>query len=159
VIARFFVAAVIAIALARPALAEPMMPAGASPEAGLAGVWRVIDAKPAPWSRQRRLTKRDAPLLAYAIEFAANEVKGPAPLACPGATYSSGVTYRDEAFGASSPRTRTGRSPRGSISTTANSRRFAFIAAPASATSTSTIPTILSCSKAVSSTRSNGRPA
>jgi uncharacterized protein YecT (DUF1311 family) len=99
VIARLFAAAVVAITLASPALAGPMMPAGETPEAGLAGVWRVIDAKPAPWVSLRRLTKRDAPLLAYAIEFAANEVKGPAPLACSGATYSSGVTYRDEAFG------------------------------------------------------------
>ncbi len=99
VIARVLAAGLIATTLASPALAGSMMPAGKSPEAGLAGIWRVIEAKPAPWAKPRRLSKRDAPLLAYAIEFAANEVKGPAPLACPGATYSSGVTYRSEAFG------------------------------------------------------------
>jgi uncharacterized protein len=91
-------AKLIAVSLASAALAGPMMPAGSSPEAGLAGVWRFIAAKPAPWAKPRKLTKQDAPLLEYAVEFAANEVKGPAPLACKGAKYSSGVTYRNETF-------------------------------------------------------------
>ncbi len=81
------------------AAAGPMMPAGPSPESGLAGVWRVVAAKPAPWTKPRTLTKKDAPLLEYAVEFADNEVKGPASLACKGARYSSGVSYQNELFG------------------------------------------------------------
>src|ERR1700745_1988516 len=91
-------AKLIALSPASAALAGPMMPAGPSPESGLAGVWRFIASNPAPWAKPRKLTKQDAPLLEYAVEFAANEVKGPAPLACQGAKYSSGVTYRNEAF-------------------------------------------------------------
>ena len=99
VIARVLSAGLIATIMASAALAGPMMPAGASPEAGLAGVWRIIEARPAPWAKPRRLSKRDAPLLAHAVEFAAGAVKGPAPLVCTDATYSSGVTYKDEVFG------------------------------------------------------------
>lgn len=62
-------------------------------------VWRVIGAKAAPWRKPRKLSRKDAPLLEYAVEFAENEVKGPAPLACQGAKYASGVTYLGEAFG------------------------------------------------------------
>ena len=76
-----------------------MMPAGREPEAGLAGVWRVIGAEPAPWSTLRRLTQSDAPLLEYAVNFGPGEVRGPPPLSCAGASYSSGVTYRNEVFG------------------------------------------------------------
>ena len=47
----------------------------------------------------RRLARKDAPLLEFAVEFAAGEAKGPAPLACKDAKYSSGVTYQGEAFG------------------------------------------------------------
>jgi hypothetical protein len=84
---------------ATAAVAGAMMPAGTGPESGQAGVWRVIDAKPAPWAPQRKLTKADAPLLEYAVEFGIGVVKGPAPLACNTARYSSGVTYRNELFG------------------------------------------------------------
>ena len=76
-----------------------MMPPGPSPESGLAGVWRVIRAQPAPWARPRKLTRADAPLLEFAVEFRDSEVKGPPPLACRGARYSSGVTYVDGLFG------------------------------------------------------------
>jgi len=76
-----------------------MLPAGPAPEAGFAGVWRVIGAEVAPWTKPRRLTRKDAPLLEFAVEFAAGEAKGPAPLACKRAKYSSGVTYQGEAFG------------------------------------------------------------
>ena len=76
-----------------------MMPPGPSPESGLAGVWRVIGAQPAPWTRPRRLTKADAPLLEFAVEFRDGEVKGPPSLACRNARYSSGVTYGDGLFG------------------------------------------------------------
>lgn len=75
------------------------MPPGASPEAGFAGVWRFIAAKPVPWAKPRTLTKAEAPLLEFAVEFATGEVKGAPPLACKTAKYSSGVTYRSEAFG------------------------------------------------------------
>lgn len=76
-----------------------MMPAGTSPESGLKGVWRVIRAEPAPWAKPRKLTKAQTPLLEYAVEFKDGEVKGPAPLACTNAQYSSGVTYGDGLFG------------------------------------------------------------
>ncbi len=85
--------------LCASAAAGPMMPPGPSPEAGLAGVWRFIAAKTAPWAKPRDLTKADAPLLEYAVEFADAVVKGPPPLACANARYSSGVTYLSEAFG------------------------------------------------------------
>ena len=95
----FAIAGLIAALPPSTAQSGPMMPAGPSPEAGLAGVWRFIGATPAPWTKPRRLTRKDAPLLEHAVDFTANEVKGPTPLACRGAQYSSGVTYRDEAFG------------------------------------------------------------
>jgi uncharacterized protein len=76
-----------------------MMPAGPSPESGFAGVWRVIGAVPAPWAAPRKLTKADAPLLEYAVAFADKEVKGPAPLGCAAARYSSGDTYPVHLFG------------------------------------------------------------
>lgn len=81
------------------AVAGPMMPPGPSPDSGLKGVWRIIAANPAPWAPQRKLTKTDAPLLEFAVEFEDDAVKGPAPLGCNAARYSSGETYRDELFG------------------------------------------------------------
>ncbi len=92
-------AGLVAFLLSSVTAAGQMMPAGPSPESGLAGVWRIIAVKPAPWAKPRALSKTDAPLLEYAVEFADNEVKGPNPLACKGARYSSGVTYRNELFG------------------------------------------------------------
>ena len=91
-------AALTALMLCGPAMAGPMMPAGSSPEAGLAGFWRFSEARPVPWAKSRRLTKQTAPLLAYTIAFADGEVQAPPPLACHGATYTSGVTYLNEAF-------------------------------------------------------------
>jgi uncharacterized protein len=76
-----------------------MMPDGPSPESGLAGVWRVIRAQPAPWVKPHKLNRAAAPLLEYAVEFRDREVKGPAPLGCATARYSSGVTYGDGLFG------------------------------------------------------------
>jgi uncharacterized protein YecT (DUF1311 family) len=70
-----------------------MMPPGPSPEAGFAGLWRFIGAQSAPWTKPRKLTKTDAPLLEFAVEFKNGEVKGPAELACTGARYASGDTY------------------------------------------------------------------
>ena len=61
-------------------------------------MWRIIAARTAPWAKPRPLTKKDAPLLEYAVDFEAGVVKGPAPLACRSARFSSGVTYRDELF-------------------------------------------------------------
>ncbi|HXL98684.1 MAG TPA: lysozyme inhibitor LprI family protein, partial [Rhizomicrobium sp.] len=71
---------------------------GASPEAGFAGVWRVIGAQSAPWAKPRKLSRADAPLLEYAVDFVQGAVKGPAPLACPNAKYASGVSYRGDLF-------------------------------------------------------------
>src|SRR5580658_3321704 len=100
---RLAIAALIVPLAFSGAHAGPMMPLGASPEAGFAGVWRVIEAKPAPWLKPwvkpRKLTRKDVPLLEFAVDFADGEVKGPAPLSCPDAKYSPGVTYRGEAFG------------------------------------------------------------
>ena len=75
------------------------MKAGASPESGFAGVWRVVGAKAAPWASKASTSTTRYPLLEYAIDFAAGEVKGPAPVACKGATFSSGVSAADELFG------------------------------------------------------------
>jgi len=98
---RLAVAALIVPLAFSAARAGPMMPPGSSPEAGFAGVWRIIAAKPAPWVKQPKLalTRKDVPLLEFVVEFAEGEVKGPPPLSCSAAKYSSGVTYRDEAFG------------------------------------------------------------
>ncbi len=96
---KFAAAGLIILSLSCRAMAGPMMPAGPSPESGFAGVWRFIVAAPAPWAKPRKLTANDAPLLEYAVEFADNNVNGPAPLSCKGAKYSSGVTYQSEAFG------------------------------------------------------------
>lgn len=87
------------LCLATAAVAGPMMPPGPSPEAGMAGTWRVIAAEPAPWAAPRKLTKVEAPLLEFAVAFDNNAVKGPSPLGCANARYSSGETYRDELFG------------------------------------------------------------
>ena len=87
-----------ALLLCGPAMAGPMMPAGSSPEAGLAGLWRFNEARTVPWAKPRQLTRQTAPLLAYMVAFSDGEVKGPVPLACKGATYTSGVTYLGEAF-------------------------------------------------------------
>jgi uncharacterized protein YecT (DUF1311 family) len=96
---RLAIAGVIVSLAFSAAHAGPMMLLGPSPEAGFAGVWRIIEAKPAPWVKPRKLTSKDVPLLEFAVDFADGEVKGPAPLSCPDVKYSSGVTYRGEAFG------------------------------------------------------------
>jgi uncharacterized protein YecT (DUF1311 family) len=96
---RFLSVAAVSLAVATFATAAEMMPPGPSPESGLAGVWRIIGAAPAPWVKAHRLTKAEAPLLEYAVEFKDQEVKGPKPLACPAAKYSSGVSYAREWFG------------------------------------------------------------
>jgi uncharacterized protein len=64
------------------------MPPGPSPDSGLAGVWRVVGAQEAPWAKPKKLTKADAPLLEYAVEFDDGAVKGPAPLGCARAQYT-----------------------------------------------------------------------
>ncbi|MBI3677339.1 MAG: DUF3298 domain-containing protein [Proteobacteria bacterium] len=53
-----------------------------TPDSGMAGIWRVIGAAPAPWAKPHALAKAEAPLLEYAFDFADGEVKGGAPLAC-----------------------------------------------------------------------------
>src|SRR5271163_5086154 len=88
-----------AIAFATSASAGPMMPPGPSPESGLKGVWRFIGAEVGPWAKPRKLTKADAPLLEFAVDFEEGEVKGPAALACGRAKYQSGVASHNEAFG------------------------------------------------------------
>jgi uncharacterized protein YecT (DUF1311 family) len=84
------------LAVVAPSLAEPSDPV---PSADFAGVWRIVDARAAPWATQRRLTKADAPLLEYAIEFANGAVKGPAALACKNAQYHDTISYAGEVFG------------------------------------------------------------
>lgn len=92
-----YVAFAVAV-FASPAWAGPMMPPGPSPELGLAGLWRFVGAETAPWTKPRKLTKKDTPLLEYAVDFEASEVKGPPPLACKGAKFQSGVSYPSEMF-------------------------------------------------------------
>ena len=92
-----FYGAVAAALFVSSAWAGSMMPPGPSPESGLKGVWRFIGAEPAPWAKPRKLAKKDAPFLEYAVDFEDGEVKG--PLACKDAKYQSGVTYQSEAFG------------------------------------------------------------
>ena len=87
------------ILFASSVAAGPMMPKGDTPESGLAGVWRFVGAEAAPWTKPRKLTKKDAPFLEYAIDFETGGMKGPAPLACKAAQYQSGVTYQAEMFG------------------------------------------------------------
>jgi uncharacterized protein YecT (DUF1311 family) len=93
------VAALALLLFAVGARAQDMMPLGSSPESGFAGVWRFIGAKSAPWTKPRRLSKADAPFLEYAVDFEDNEVKGPAALACKGATFAFGDTYPVHLFG------------------------------------------------------------
>jgi uncharacterized protein YecT (DUF1311 family) len=83
------------LAAAAVATAVQMMPPGPSPESGFKGLWRIVEARPAPWAHG--VSK--APLLEYAVAFADGKVSGPAPLACAKARYSSGVTYADGLFG------------------------------------------------------------
>ena len=82
--------AALALVAATAASAEQMMPAGPSPDSGFAGVWRIVDARPAPWTKPRKLARADAPLLEFAVAFNEGAIKGPAPLACASAHYSSG---------------------------------------------------------------------
>lgn len=91
-------AATLLLAAAASAAPQMLLP-GPSPDAGFAGVWRAVAAKSAPWAKPRKLTKADAPLLEYAVDFAEGEVKGPAPLACKRAKYASGISYRHDLFG------------------------------------------------------------
>lgn len=84
---------------ASSAWAGPMMPPGSSPESGLAGVWRFVGAETAPWAKPRKLTKKDAPFLEYAIDFETGKVSGLPALACKAAKYQSGITYQSEMFG------------------------------------------------------------
>lgn len=61
-------------------------------EATFGGVWRIVDAKPAPWVKPHALTSKEAPLLGYQLKFDAGEVKGPPqPLACRHARYHTVV--------------------------------------------------------------------
>ncbi len=83
------------LAAAAVATAVQMMPAGPSPEAGFAGLWRIVAAAPAPWAHGAPRT----PLLEYAVAFVDGKVTGPAPLGCADARYASGVTYADGLFG------------------------------------------------------------
>ena len=81
------------------ASAGPMMPLGPSPDSGLAGVWRFVEANRVPWAKPHSLSKTEAPLLEFGIDFAEGAVKGFPPISCASANYSSGVTYLGEAFG------------------------------------------------------------
>ncbi len=79
-----------------PAVAEPSDPV---PSADFAGVWRIVGAAPAPWVKPHKLTKAEAPLLEYAIEFANGEIKGPPALTCKGAAYHDTISYAGQIFG------------------------------------------------------------
>lgn len=71
-------------------LASAALPAfPETPEASFAGVWRIIDAKPALWGKTFVLTKDKASLLEYALLFGDGEVLVPAPLGCKEAKFST----------------------------------------------------------------------
>ena len=80
-------------------LAVAYLPAfSETPEANFAGVWRIIDAKPAPWIKPFALTKDKAPLLEYAVLFGDGEVIGPAPLGCKPAKFSTVIAGPEGLF-------------------------------------------------------------
>lgn len=84
-------------------LGQPM---GGTPEASFAGVWRIIDARPAPWVKPHRLERRDAPYLEYALIFANGEVKGPSPLGCRHAQFGTTVVQPQGLFQGNLPKGR-----------------------------------------------------
>ncbi len=88
--------AVLAFLAVSVAHAEQMSFEGTSPDSSLKGVWRIIAARPAPWTKARTLTRETAPLLEYAIVFDDGAIKGPAALSCDHPAYYSGVS---ETFG------------------------------------------------------------
>jgi uncharacterized protein YecT (DUF1311 family) len=98
IIVKYAVVAIAICSLVPFAAAAQFMKPGVLPEAGFAGVWRVIDAKPAPWADRANEAKGSPALLAFAVKFASGEVTGPDPLACKSAQFTSGVTSQDELF-------------------------------------------------------------
>ena len=66
--------ACIILLAASSAQAQPM---GPSPEAGFAGTWRIIDARPAPWISCTRLSREEVPLLEFALTFRMAKWWGP----------------------------------------------------------------------------------
>jgi uncharacterized protein len=93
---RLCLGALAAFVLIAPGFGEPSDPV---PSSDFAGVWRIVGATSAPWVKPRKLTKADAPLLEFAIEFAKGEVKGPAALSCKDAQYHDTISYADALFG------------------------------------------------------------
>jgi uncharacterized protein len=86
--------AALLLASARAA-AQPM---GPSPEASFAGVWRVVDARPAPWTTPRPLSATEVPLLEWAVAFRDGVTLGPASLSCRHATYGSTMVPTTDIF-------------------------------------------------------------
>src|SRR5262245_32759224 len=78
-------------------------PTDAHPAASVAGTWRVIEARAAPWVKPHRLEKHEAPLLEYALIFANDEVEGPAPLGCQHAKFATTVVEPKGLFQGSLP--------------------------------------------------------
>jgi len=91
-------AALVAASLASSIASAQFMKPGTSPEAGFAGIWRIVDAKPAPWATAKSKAGKATPLLEYAIEIADGSVKGTPAIACADARFSSGVSAPDELF-------------------------------------------------------------
>lgn len=89
-------AALVAGVLVSSFASAQFMKPGKSPESGFAGVWRIVDAKPAPWSKAK--APKAAPLLEYAIEIGDGSVKGADAIACADAHFTSGVSGPDEWF-------------------------------------------------------------
>jgi len=85
---------------ASSAQAQPM---GPSPEAGFAGTWRIIDARPAPWIKPHALSREEVPLLEFALAFRDGEVMGPSPIACGHAGYKSMPVTVQELFSGGVP--------------------------------------------------------
>lgn len=72
----------------------------AAPAAGmqLAGPWRITHGVAAPWANQTSEPLPNAGLRGSRLEFAANRVVGPAPLACTRATYEFVVVPAEGLF-------------------------------------------------------------
>jgi len=66
-------AAIVAAWLASSVASAQFMKPGTSPESGFAGIWRIVDARPAPWAKPK--AEKATPLLEYAIEIAAGTRK------------------------------------------------------------------------------------
>jgi uncharacterized protein YecT (DUF1311 family) len=90
---------VLAVTLAAGGAARADDNTSSTPDNDFFGFWRVVEAEMAPWTKEYRPARAgEAPLLAWTIEFADGEVKGPLALACKPARYNSDPTEFKDLF-------------------------------------------------------------